>query len=118
MTLYPHDHRMWAADGIYAGREDNTMYRRRRPRNRHLEEPGGKTLDDGDVLLLGDDVIHSVNNPLEADGGAARVRRRLRMRRGASGAPGPREERPFDFDEAGRRQFVEANEAWRSASAG
>ena len=28
MTLYPHDHRMWAAIGIYSGREDNAFYRR------------------------------------------------------------------------------------------
>ena len=27
-ALYPHDHRMWAAIGIYAGQEDNAFYRR------------------------------------------------------------------------------------------
>src|SRR5262249_61306361 len=28
MTLYPHDHRMWATIGIYTGGEDNTFFRR------------------------------------------------------------------------------------------
>ena len=28
MWLQPHDHRMWAAIGIYGGQEDNTFYRR------------------------------------------------------------------------------------------
>ena len=28
MSVYPHDHRMWALIGLYGGREDNTFYRR------------------------------------------------------------------------------------------
>src|SRR5262249_6039834 len=28
MRLYPHDHRMWAAIGIYTGHEDNAFFRR------------------------------------------------------------------------------------------
>src|SRR5687767_3755781 len=28
MTLMPHDHRMWAVIGMYAGREDNIFWRR------------------------------------------------------------------------------------------
>jgi len=28
MTLGPHDHRMWAAIGLYSGGEENTFYRR------------------------------------------------------------------------------------------
>ena len=28
MVLPPHDHRMWAAIGIYAGQEDNEFFRR------------------------------------------------------------------------------------------
>src|ERR687897_713120 len=31
MELYPHDHRMWAAIGIYAGIEDNAFFRRPSP---------------------------------------------------------------------------------------
>ena len=45
MRLYPHDHRMWAAIGIYQGREDNAFYRRPGPEARTLLESGGKTLD-------------------------------------------------------------------------
>src|SRR6266511_3964518 len=28
MSLYPHDHRMWAVIGIYSGREDNAFFQR------------------------------------------------------------------------------------------
>ncbi len=60
MSLFPHDHRMWAAIGIYGGREDNAFYRRKA---NSIVRSGGKELMDGAVLLLGDDVIHAVHNP-------------------------------------------------------
>ena len=60
MTLFPHDHRMWAAIGIYSGREDNAFYRRDGDRGHPF---GGRELADGAVLLLGDDVIHSRPQP-------------------------------------------------------
>jgi len=63
MWLAPHDHRMWAAIGIYGGQEDNAFYRRDAP-GRTVSPTGGKELRAGDVALLGDDVIHSVRNPL------------------------------------------------------
>jgi predicted metal-dependent enzyme (double-stranded beta helix superfamily) len=28
MTIFPHDHRIWAVIGIYGGQEDNTFFRR------------------------------------------------------------------------------------------
>ena len=28
MTLFPHDHAMWAVIGIYGGREDNIFWKR------------------------------------------------------------------------------------------
>ncbi len=59
MALYPHEHRMWAVIGMYGGQEDNAFYRRA-PRG--LEPAGGKDVPAGDVLVLGDDVIHSVAN--------------------------------------------------------
>jgi len=31
MKIYPHDHRMWAAIGIYCGQEDNEFFRRSGP---------------------------------------------------------------------------------------
>lgn len=59
MAVNPHDHRMWAAIGIYGGQEDNSFYRRI-PGG--LVPSGGKELAAKDVLVLGDDVIHSVAN--------------------------------------------------------
>ena len=70
MTLYPHDHRMWAAIGIYGGQEDNTFYRRHDGR---LVTSGGKDLRQRDVVLLGDDTIHAVHNPLRRYTGAIHV---------------------------------------------
>ena len=40
-SLYPHDHRMWAAICIYSGREDNAFYRRR---DETIVSSGGKEL--------------------------------------------------------------------------
>jgi predicted metal-dependent enzyme (double-stranded beta helix superfamily) len=60
MSLPPHDHRMWAAIGIYGGAEDNAFWRRV-PEG--IVSSGRKALTTSDVLLLGDDVIHSVTNP-------------------------------------------------------
>ena len=44
MVLFPHDHRMWAVIGIYAGIEDNAFFRRPSPEARTLVESGGKHL--------------------------------------------------------------------------
>jgi predicted metal-dependent enzyme (double-stranded beta helix superfamily) len=57
MNVPPHDHRMWGAIGVFAGREDNEFFRRT---DQGLTVSGGKTLLVGDVSLMGDDVIHSV----------------------------------------------------------
>jgi predicted metal-dependent enzyme (double-stranded beta helix superfamily) len=60
-TSLPHDHRMWAVVGICSGREDNEFFRKG---GDTLEESGGRTLEDGDVLALGPETIHAVANPL------------------------------------------------------
>lgn len=60
MSFGPHDHRMWAAIGIYGGGEDNTFFRRA---GDTLAESGGRSLRPGDVALLGDRTIHAVANP-------------------------------------------------------
>lgn len=70
MTLYPHDHRMWAAIGIYTGGEDNAFFRRA---DGGLVASGGKELRPGDVCLLGDDAVHSVTNPTNRFAGAIHV---------------------------------------------
>ncbi len=61
MKLPPHDHRMWAAIGIYQGAETNTFWRRTVDR---LVPAGGRQLSESAVLLLGRDAVHSVVNPL------------------------------------------------------
>jgi len=65
MSLYPHDHRMWAVIGVYGGQEDNTFYKRRSA-GVGLEMVNGKSLGEKDVVVLGDQVIHSVTNPRRA----------------------------------------------------
>lgn len=71
MSLPPHDHRMWAAIGIYGGREDNTFYRR--DDERGLERLRGTTLTTGDTVLLGDKTVHEVHNPAPGYTGAIHV---------------------------------------------
>jgi predicted metal-dependent enzyme (double-stranded beta helix superfamily) len=62
VDLFAHDHRMWAAIGLYGGREDNTFYRR--DDDGRLEARGdGVSLRAGDSVVLGSQTIHSVANP-------------------------------------------------------
>lgn len=61
MALFPHDHRMWAAIGVYGGQEDNAFFRRKGDVG--IVASGGRQLHRTEVLLLGDDVIHAVTNP-------------------------------------------------------
>jgi len=70
MRLWPHDHRMWAAIGIYTGGEDNEFFRRD---GTSLVESGGRSLESGDVCLLGDDVVHAVTNPTAQFTGAIHI---------------------------------------------
>lgn len=65
MTVMPHNHRMWAVIGIYAGREDNIFWRVL-PKDARwpIEAAGASSLMPGDACPLGRDIIHSVTNPL------------------------------------------------------
>jgi predicted metal-dependent enzyme (double-stranded beta helix superfamily) len=74
MTLFPHNHRMWAVIGIYGGREDNIFWKRLpgSPEGR-VEAAGAKSLHDRDAVMLGTDVIHSVTNPIPRLTGAIHV---------------------------------------------
>jgi predicted metal-dependent enzyme (double-stranded beta helix superfamily) len=113
MQIFPHDHRMWAAIAIYSGQEDNTFYRRSGPRHRELVESGTRRMAAGDVLVLGDDTIHAVANPLNRLTGAIHVYGGDFVNEPRSQwGPGPREERPYDLDDV-NRQFEVANRAWR-----
>jgi predicted metal-dependent enzyme (double-stranded beta helix superfamily) len=115
MSLFPHDHRMWAAIGIYSGREDNTFFRRS---GGSLVRSGGKELVDGSVLLLGDEVIHAVHNPARSSyTGAVHVY-------GGDFFGTPRsqwdaetlQEHPYDV-EASRRAFDRAEQAFQTGGA-
>ncbi len=111
MSIYPHDHRMWAVIGLYGGREDNLFYRRTA---QGLVRTGGKSLETSDTTLLGKSVIHAVTNPLSEFTGAIHVY-------GGDFFAVPRsefdpdtfEERPYDPEKA-KRLFQEANERLRA----
>ncbi len=73
-VIMPHDHAMWAVIGIYSGREDNVLWRRLPADARHrVEAAGAKSMGDGDVVAFGEDVIHSVINPIPRVTGALHV---------------------------------------------
>jgi predicted metal-dependent enzyme (double-stranded beta helix superfamily) len=111
MTLFPHDHRMWAAIGIYAGVEDNEFFRRD-PKG--LTSSGGRVIEDGDVLALGADAIHSVHNPRRSFTGAIHVYGgNFFTTPRSEWDPETREESPYDFEHT-RRLFEESNAAVES----
>jgi predicted metal-dependent enzyme (double-stranded beta helix superfamily) len=106
MTLYPHDHRMWAVIGIYSGREDNAFYHRSES---GLVSHGVKTLSLKETIPLGEAVIHAVTNPLD------RITAALHVYGGDFFAvprsewdPQTFQEQPFDIEHA-REVFAEAN---------
>lgn len=107
MTFRPHNHRTWAAIGLYGGQEDNTFYRRA---DRGLTESGGKVLQTGDAAVLGADVIHAVANPRRTFSGAIHIYGgNLPATKGRSEwDPESGEECPFDMD-AANRYMAEAN---------
>jgi predicted metal-dependent enzyme (double-stranded beta helix superfamily) len=73
MTVMPHNHSMWAVIGIYTGREDNILWRRRPGETGRIEAAGAKALSEREVLPLGRDVIHSVTNPIGRLTGALHI---------------------------------------------
>jgi len=74
MTIMPHNHRMWAVIGIYAGREDNIFWRRiPGDKGGKLEAAGAKALSTKDAEPLGHNIIHSVTNPIPRLTGAIHV---------------------------------------------
>jgi predicted metal-dependent enzyme (double-stranded beta helix superfamily) len=114
MQLFPHDHRMWAAIGVYAGQEDNTFYRRPGPRQ-PIVESGGKQLTTGDVVVLGDDTIHAVANPNDRLTGAIHIYGGDFVNEPRSQwDPASLEERPYDLA-ATMEEFAAANREWLDA---
>ena len=70
MAFGPHDHRLWAAIGVYSGGEDNSFFRRD---GDSLVAAGGKSLRSGDTVLLGEDAIHAVTNSTSEFAGAIHI---------------------------------------------
>ncbi|MEY2470697.1 MAG: hypothetical protein QOK28_26 [Actinomycetota bacterium] len=110
IRMVPHDHKVWAVIGMYGGVEDNSFYRR--DSKSGLTQSGGKQVHAGEVLVLGDDTIHSVANTRNEYAVAIHVYGNDFF------APGRVEwdfetftERPRDA-EGIRRTFSEANERW------
>jgi len=109
MRLVPHDHRMWALIGIYAGAEDNEFFRR--GPNGELVESGGRRVHAGEVCLLGSSAIHAVANPTDRLTGAVHVYGGDFVNQPRSQwGPGDLVERPYDMADI-NRQFDEANRA-------
>ena len=106
MVLLPHEHKMWASIGVYTGREDNIVWRRK---GSQIEAHGAAALAEKQVFGLPLDAVHSVINPIPRLTGAIHVY-------GGDFFATPRSEwdpetlreRPFDLD-AARRSFAEAN---------
>jgi predicted metal-dependent enzyme (double-stranded beta helix superfamily) len=74
MTVMPHNHQMWAVIGIYTGREDNIFWRRvAGDPGGKLEAVGARALSAKDADPLGDNIIHSVTNPIARLTGAIHV---------------------------------------------
>ena len=114
MALYPHNHNMWAAIGIYGGREDNLFFRRDHDT---IVGAGGRELDEGEVAILGPDVIHSVRNPRRAFTGAIHVYGGDFFKLGRTEwDPQSLQERADDSDRV-RAVFDEANAAWEREQA-
>jgi predicted metal-dependent enzyme (double-stranded beta helix superfamily) len=113
MRLNPHDHGMFAVVGMYGGQEDNSYYRRS-PHG--LDSAGGRSLVSGDVLVLGEDAIHAVANPLREYAVALHVYGGDFFdaeRSEWDDATSP--ERPRDI-EGTMRRFAEANARWAAES--
>jgi predicted metal-dependent enzyme (double-stranded beta helix superfamily) len=98
---------MWSVVGIFAGREDNLFWRRTEA---GIEAAGARTLGPRDVTTLGEDIIHSVVNPI------GKQTRAIHVYGGDFFAPPTARsewdpetlvERPWDIEHT-RRLFIEA----------
>ena len=107
MVFKPHDHRIWAVIGIYAGCEQNVFYRRS---ERGLTQHGTKELNAGDTIPLGAAIIHAVTNPLDQITAAIHVYGGDFFATARSEwNPATFEEHPYDMAHT-LRAFEEANE--------
>jgi predicted metal-dependent enzyme (double-stranded beta helix superfamily) len=112
MSVFPHNHNMWAVIGVYSGREDNIFWRRTSALDeRQIEAAGARSLCPGDTEPLGADIVHSVLNPIDRLTAAIHVYGGdfVAMERSEWDAETLREQ-PYDF-ESTRRTFEAANES-------
>ena len=108
MSIYPHNHEMWAVIGIYAGQEDNAFYRpSAAPEARTLVWSAARSSPRGDVAVLSDARLRRDEPAGSPHGGHPRVQRRLHQRAARRVGAGPRGG-CTDVDQA-RRRFSEAN---------
>jgi predicted metal-dependent enzyme (double-stranded beta helix superfamily) len=112
MLLLPHNHNMWASIGIYTGREDNIIWKRRSSR---VEAVRAASLSEKEVFPLPEHAIHSVSNPIRRLTGAIHVYGGdfFVTARRSEWDPETLSERPFDL-EAARAAFREANDRFES----
>lgn len=97
VDLVPHNHLMWAAIGLYGGREDNRVFRSLPDGSLELRRT--TTLLGGDTILLGDDAVHAVANPSREWTGAVHVYGGDFFRDDKRMWPDPAVPgRPFDFE--------------------
>lgn len=113
MVLLPHDHKMWATIGIYAGREDNIIWERH---GAIVRAARAASVGEREVFSLPADAVHSVTNPLQ------RLTCAIHIYGGDFYATERSEwdaetlrERPMDF-EATQKLFRDANERFRAAN--
>jgi predicted metal-dependent enzyme (double-stranded beta helix superfamily) len=100
---------MWAAIGVYAGREDNEFFIRD---SGTLSGSHGRTVEAGDVLALGNNAIHGVHNPGGSPTGAIHVYGGDFVNQTRSQwLPPDYVEGPYDAAHVAR-VFAEANTAW------
>jgi len=65
-----HNHKMWAVIGVYDGQEHNQFYRYE---DGELQVKGERLLKEGEIAVLGPDVIHAIANPLPTKSSAIHV---------------------------------------------
>jgi predicted metal-dependent enzyme (double-stranded beta helix superfamily) len=107
MILLPHEHKMWASIGIYTGREDNILWKRK---GTGIEAAGAASLAEKQVFPLPGDAIHSVTNPIRRLTGAIHIYGGDFFARPRSEwDPETLRERPFDLA-AAQATFREANQ--------
>ena len=109
MSLFPHDHRMWAVIGVYGGAETNTHFHKG-PEG--LVRSGTTVVGEGEVLSLGGAAVHSVDNATTRLTGALHVYGGDFVHQARSQwDPRSLQEQPYDAAQV-RRTFEEANAAW------